>query len=252
MTQEEVDLIYDYLHENFEYRDGDFYAKKDISEKTKKGDKFGYFWIGRKTGHPLMIIWFPKYLFPEKKKNKQISLAHGVYIYHFKKKFKYMSFKDGNPTNTRIENLIPEEKRSNCYKIINYVIKPKLISEKNLKCGKCFVVRGERNGEKIFIGEYLNKDIALKAAYYLNELKYTDIPLKKIKEMVLNKYPNPTKKNPKTGFIGVKKYGSLYSAYLFINKVKYRIGKHYETPEEAHQAYLTAKKNYEDFKTIPS
>ncbi len=60
-----------------------------------------------------------------------------------------------------------------------------------------------------------------------------------------------TKKiNNKTGFLGVNQHHSgSYEASLSVNGKKKHIG-NYSTPEEAHQAYLEAKRIYHDGCTI--
>lgn len=47
----------------------------------------------------------------------------------------------------------------------------------------------------------------------------------------------------KTGFAGIKKNGSGYTAYIRVNGVRKSLGT-YKTPEEAHQIYKQAKLTY--------
>ena len=43
MTQDEIDLIYEYLHTNYRYDDGELIRIK-ASKGKKIGEKFGYFY----------------------------------------------------------------------------------------------------------------------------------------------------------------------------------------------------------------
>lgn len=242
MTEQELQQIYDYLHENYRYEDGELIATKDLSPKQKSGSAAGYFWASRKTGHPIVVMAFPYSI----KRKLQIPLAHCIYIYHNKCKPRYISYLDCNPVNTRIENLVGEEKRSLCYRSSNKIKNPKKLTKQKLVCGETYYVGSEREGEKIYIGRYLSKEESQKAYDYLRELLFNkSLSLKVIKEMVKNKYPVPYKKTNKLGFIGVRKYGKKYSAYITNKNQKIKLG-NYDTPEEAHTAYLKAKEEYKN------
>lgn len=58
----------------------------------------------------------------------------------------------------------------------------------------------------------------------------------------------PNKRN-KSGFLGVIRFQNKWRANITINKKTRRIGD-YDTPEEAHQAYLDAKRKYHAACTI--
>jgi len=58
----------------------------------------------------------------------------------------------------------------------------------------------------------------------------------------------PNKRN-KSGFIGVIRFQKRWRASITVNKKTKYIGD-YDTPEEAHQAYLTAKRHYHKACTI--
>jgi hypothetical protein len=238
--QNEIDLIYDYLHEHFEYKEGELIFKKDTRNKNK-GEIAGHFVSCFRDGHAYIKMHLPAYL-SRTKKDGQISLAHAIYIFHHKKKPKYVSFIDGNHVNTKIENLCAEESAHFRSKLSNRTKELKLVYERHLKSGTVFCVRGELDDKNIIIGEYNDRDLALKAAVFLNELKYTGLSTNEIKNKVLERYPRPLIKTNKTGFLGVYKHGKKYSAYIFTNKTRVRIGDKYETAEEAHEAYLKAKR----------
>lgn len=241
MTQEEVDLIYDYLHEYCHYKDGELIIKKNTPNK-KIGSTLGHFVSCSREGNPYIKVSLPKSLFKDTRE-RQISLSHCIYIYHYKKKSKYIFFKDDNHANTKIENLIAKEKAYLRGKIGNRTKELKYIYERHLKSGTVYCVRGQLDDKKIIVGGYTDKEIALKAAYLLNELKYTGLTVKEIKQKVLETYPMVPIKTNKTGYIGVYKYGKkYYTAYLYSNKKRMKLGR-YETAEEANESYLKAKKD---------
>jgi hypothetical protein len=58
----------------------------------------------------------------------------------------------------------------------------------------------------------------------------------------------PTKRN-KTGFLGVKKYGNRWQTRLSVNGKCTYVGT-FHSPEEAHNAYVAAKKIHHPFSTF--
>jgi len=62
---------------------------------------------------------------------------------------------------------------------------------------------------------------------------------------------NGPKKNAKTGFMGVyfDKCRNLYASEIIVNGQKIHLGRH-KTPEEAHEAYIAAKRQFHEFNTL--
>ena len=93
MTQEEVDLIYDYLHKNYYYRmDGLFLRKKDNSVV-----------FGSQRSQKNNLMYSLNFYLSNKKIH--IYYSHAVYLYHKKIKPKYLNYINNNFTDCRIENL---------------------------------------------------------------------------------------------------------------------------------------------------
>ncbi len=95
MTQEEVDLIYNYLHENYEYlgQIGCLINKK--SKKVMYGST-------TKNINQLRIDSSIRI------NNRKYSMlySHLLWIYFYKDKPKLIGYKDNNPSNIKIENLV--------------------------------------------------------------------------------------------------------------------------------------------------
>src|SRR5438132_1594639 len=110
MTQDEVDLIYNYLHENYEYRDdGNLIYKKIRRGCRPLGKAIGSFNYSSGSGRPIITVYISL-----NKKRYSMQLKHCIYIYHNKIKPKNITYIDGNLSNTRIENLRSEETRHMC------------------------------------------------------------------------------------------------------------------------------------------
>lgn len=237
MTQDEVDLIYDYLHENYYYRDGELITKNTRGCR-KKCSSVGYFnyeftWNDPQVQVRLMVS----------KKSLLIDIRKLIYIYHQKKWCKYIKNKDGNILNSKIENLISLERNPE-----NYKNKPRHNNKLNIKGVS---VTGEEKkyratmtfkGKQITLGRYdcinLAKnsyDKAKKLSNNFNGTLYEFEYLLKEKGMLWKrKYP-----------VGVCKARNKYSSTLIFNGNKKHIGT-FNTPEEAHAAYLKAKEEYKN------
>lgn len=99
MTQDEVNQIYDYLHEYYEYKEGELVCKKDVLRGKKKGDKLGWFYYSDGC-KPSM-----RTLISINKKKKVFKVAVLIYIFHHKKLNGCIVHIDNNPLNNNIENL---------------------------------------------------------------------------------------------------------------------------------------------------
>src|SRR5258707_12462960 len=97
MNQDEVYLIYDYLHENYEYKDGDFIRIKGIHGSE----------VGRKMGsvkiHPNGDCYFVGSFSIAKKENKK-GIPHLYYLYNKKKSPRCIIFLLENKRNANLEN----------------------------------------------------------------------------------------------------------------------------------------------------
>jgi len=108
MTQDEVDLIYDYLHENYEYWDGELIAKK-TTKGIKKGRALGHFSY-RRNGHPII-----QGRIKINGKSYLIDVRKLIFIYHNKYDPKFVINKDGNILNSYIENLMESQEGLDSY-----------------------------------------------------------------------------------------------------------------------------------------
>jgi len=226
MNQEEVDLIYEYLHENYEYYEGDFIRKYN-SRGRKKGSKL----IGQINYTDIqkisLCVSIPKLNIAN------IPYAKLVYIYHTKVYPKYLKFNDSNSMNCAFENLTKLSRQpKDC---INF-------SEVKTKSGIRYRISFYLNGKGISLGQPKNKEIAIKiyqtAVELMNEGVNTEIELKtKIKQLF------PDEKiiiGNSTGFTGVIPSEKRFRAEITINRKSKHLGM-FDTPHEAHEAYLKAK-----------
>ncbi len=223
MTQDEVDLIYDYLHANYEYRDGELIRKKD-------GHVLGCFKT-QPEGHGCYV---GSLAINKTRYTRRIS--HLIWLYHHKKFPKYIKYLDDNKTNTKIENLkssrIRQHKKmsacpTNEYKTTKF--QPSIILE----------------GEYLSLGNYKMESDALKAIYLAKKLADEDqySPFQ-IKDIVRELMGNPMKIYPQRYLpLGVRKAKNKYRTDIRINGIKKYLGA-YKTPEEAHAAYLKAKEDF--------
>ncbi len=231
MTEEEVQLIYDYLHENYDYRDGELIAKNNSGRRVK-GEKCGYFHYSSDYPEIKMRI-----------KNKGFNLSKLIYIYHFKTNPTTLEHLDGNIANNKIENL---NQISRSVAIANKATdKYKGYQEVIVSGKRRFSVRLNIDGRLISFGTYGTKEeareiylkikkIYLSGVSNLEELKNEARKLNpKIKSSITNKF----------NFPGVHFNRGKYYGRFSINK-KRIITSAYCSPEEAHAAYLKAKEEY--------
>jgi hypothetical protein len=243
MTQDEVDLIYDYLHENYLYEDGELIVKKTRRGFLKIGTSIGSIALKRCTGR-----LFTYCSLTVNNKRKSMQLKHVIYIYHHKIKPRNIRFIDNNPANHRIENL-KAEKTLNLFILTSDNYKAnKGISTYKSKNKIKFRVRLPTEEGRITIGSYDVESIAIKC-YSLAMKLYLHGKLTKeqIKEKVIKKYPANEHKKVKLKGVTLSS-NKRYKAILIINKVRTFHGT-YGTPEEAHKAYLKAHEAYIKDKT---
>jgi hypothetical protein len=229
MNQDEVDLIYEYLHENYEYCDGELIAINARSG-VPVGKKLGCF-VATKENRASFFCQISV-----KGKIYRTYLQFLIYIFHHKNKPKYIKFLDSNPVNFKIENL---EKCSGLVKLKSKIMKNNKTGVSGIIFArKKFNVRIHSNKKLINCGNYNNLEEAKKVKEICEEIikKYPETNSKEIKEKI--GYVAPTRKK------GVKK--GFVSKIVF-NKKRIYLG-YYKTKEEAHQAYLKAKEEYKNQK----
>ncbi len=93
MNQEEVDLIYAYLHEKYYYNDEGHLINKKTNDIV-----YGYLDMSSKR-----LLFRHRFSFNKKKYNW--SLGHIIYLMHHKIKPKYIIYVNGNNSDNRIQNI---------------------------------------------------------------------------------------------------------------------------------------------------
>lgn len=93
MTQEEVNELYEYMHNKYDYVDGYF-----INKKNKKIIEGNVCYRASKLCLKLHLRISTRKI--------SIQYNHAIFIYFHKRKVKYLDYLDGNSCNNRIENLI--------------------------------------------------------------------------------------------------------------------------------------------------
>ncbi len=246
MTQDEVDLIYDYLHENYKYYEGNLIVVRTKRGGCKVGSSIGSFNYKRTSGSPILSC---SLTIEGRRFNMQ--LKHLIYIYHHKEKPRNIYFLDKNPMNCAIENLMAT-------KSLN-----KFIQQKENYAGKSgatpysykgttrYRVRLSTEEGRFTIGSYNDEKIATKVYDYSRNLYLNkSLSNEDIKKEVQIKFPS--KKHKKISLPGVSLAKSnRFKSILIINKFRKHIGT-FDTQEEAYLAYLKAKEEYETAKTIPT
>lgn len=234
MTQDEVDLIYDYLHENYRYDDGELIRIKKLG-KWVKGTALGT--LFHREGARFEI----RSGIRVSGKTYSLPISKFIYIFHHKIYPHYVDFLDGNPTNTRIENLT-DAKRRNAQ-----------IHQKN----KGYTIVKTKNGDRyratiymrnknVSLGQYSSSEMASSIYEFALDLALnTNLGIDEIKLKISENFSEYKLfiKN-KTGYRGVScRPNNKYAAQITVNyKTKY-VGV-FNTPEEAHEAHLKAKKEF--------
>lgn len=230
MTDDEVSLIYDYLHENYEYRDGDLI-------KIKNGP-------GYPVGHKLGSIETSssgslKMMVQLKIDNKRYSrgIHQFVYLFHNKILPKYVRHIDKNYANNKIENLIADKG--------SVKVNVNRVNKGYIKDGRGFRVNLTWDKKKQTYGCYTNSEVASKVYEYVKKLRYSDgLDHQQIKSIInekFGKYTISSSLNPK----GYKFQDGCYQVRMRVNNKQKYLGS-YSTPEEAHAAYLKAKEEYRE------
>lgn len=231
MKQEDFELIYNYLHEYFNYKDGDFYRKKEI-HGSEIGRKMGCIKI-HPAGNCYMVGAFS---INGKQYNKRIS--HLVYLYHFKELPKYIRLIDGNKMNTCLENIIKTRLRQNT--------KPKKFMQ-----GRKIRYRVEViiEGYTVSLGSYHTEKYAYEALYVLQKyatdysITPEEIERKTRFELGLGEKGKMTYKKERSLPEGVDISKNRFRARIRVTGERLNLGT-FVTADEAHNAYLKAKERF--------
>ncbi len=227
MTEEEVQMIYDYLHENYEYKDGNLVAKKNKIGATK-GHSLGTFNINENNSSGFLV--------QIKIKNKRFArgLHQYIYLYHNKSLPKYVMHLDGNVTNNKIENLI----KYNGNKVNANRDHKGYFQDK-----KGFRVVMSWDKKKKTYGNFSSEQIAMEVFSKIKYLRYKkNLSHQEINKIINTEYWDKKIKNDKN-IRGYKQEGGKYVARIRIKNKQITLGR-FDSAQEAHQVYLKAKENH--------
>ena len=218
MTQDEVDFVYEYLHKNYSYKDGELISNrtaKPIGSFTAKGNSLHLAWQISISG-----------------KKKCLLMKTLIYIYHYKKYNRFFGYADKNPMNLKIENLVPLATRA---RIGSGISKSK--NSKGFRVTLCI------KRKSIYCGTYNDKIKAEEVFAFAKNIYESGCSLEKLSGLVKNKFIenayNRQRKLPK-GVYEIKNKKRI----SFVSRLNNRSLGTFYTPEEAHQAYLQAKQEY--------
>lgn len=235
MTQDEVDLIYDYLHENYQYKEGQLISIKTSRGRVPIGTSIGSFNYKKNYGQPVISCSITV-----NNKRYSMQLKHLIYIFHYKTKPRNILLIDGNPTNCNIENL----------KAVNNI--SNFIMQKNLPKNCCGATPYIHNGKtkyrvrlstdegRFTIGSYSDEKIAISCYQYAKKLYMKkNISNIEIKSLVSSKYPANQHKKVLSKGVSLSKSGRFKSIYIK-NGLRKHLGT-YDSELEAHEAYIKYK-----------
>jgi hypothetical protein len=237
MTQNDIDIIYDYLHENYDYHiDGHLIHKFDLLNKSKiKGQQLGSF-FHQTASEPYLMSSVTV-----NKKRYRMKLIKLIFIYHNKSLPSRLYQIDKNPMNTRIENLEESNQSLIQHKSLLYK-KFDMPKFKNKDGTEGHSVRTKYDGKSLDLGTYRTKEIAQEVYRDAKKLILDDkLNANEIKKIIAKKYPESSLNIlAKTGFKGVSIRGNKFASVVCINGKKVYLGI-FDTANDAHKAYLKAK-----------
>ncbi len=235
MTQDDVDLVHDYLHKNYRYENG--YLIRIIGANGHPiGERLGTFSFHDKWAAPAI-----KSVIVINKRRFSSTLAHFIWIFHHKEKPKFIEYIDGNISNTNIENL---KEISVTHQYLKNTKNSKGVLKIENGAGVSWRATIQKKNKMIFLGFHSTKEEAEKAYQIAREAVSKEITCPvEIKKYVndhlgVNKIPINKNKN---GFKGVKKTkeGTYYG--YSVKKGHEILTPCFKTPEEAHKAYMDFK-----------
>ena len=201
MKQEELDFLYNFLHDNYIYSPEGMLIAKKSRPGVKKGQELGSLKLER-LGRPaymchIKMPWG----------NSRWRISHLIWIYFYKIKPKYIVHKNGNIADTRIENLVSSESRVAFENKKQYkTLRKGYFKSPNAKRKNAFMVQVESLGRKIYIGIYNSEQKAQDAFYFAKSLMNKISDDNELKAKVHEKHPVFI--NNKTGYTGVRQSGS--------------------------------------------
>ncbi len=240
MNQSDIDTIYAYLHENYEYHeDGHLIHKFNLLNKSKlKGQQLGSFFYQTPSEPYLttnIII---------NKKRYRMKLIKLIFIYHNKYLPSRLYQIDKNPMNTRIENLEESNQSIIQHKSLLYK-KFDMPKFKNKDGTEGHSVRTRCNGKSLDLGTYRTKEVALEVYRLAKKFILEDkLPGEEIKKIISKKFPESSLNIiSNSGYKGVAKSGNKFVSQICVNGKKKYLGI-FDNAKDAHQAYLKAKEQY--------
>lgn len=237
MTDDEIKLIYEHLHEYFDYEDGDLIAIKTSQGKVPIGSKIGSFASKRNAGVPIIMCSLTV-----NKKRYSLQLKHLIYLYHHKVWPRNILLIDGNAMNCAIENL----------KAVD-TLNPFILQKENYanKSGATpyhhngktrYRVRLSTDNGRFTIGSYDNEKTAKECYTFAKTLAITHaVSNEEIQRLALEKFPSNQHKKVFLKGVSIAKNRRTNAIRFKALYCKDGIRKHigtYDTEIEAHEAYL--------------
>lgn len=229
MTHDEVDKIYDYLHANYEYRDGELVKNKG----HKKGVPIGSFYSYKDKTYIRGVIMID---------GKRIAkpLTHLVFLYHNHYFPKFIDFIDNNPTNCKIENLIEITPTYHCYKNKNNLGYETIVNKNSIKYKVVITKTVGKKKIKMNFGYYPSIEIAKKVYEHARKMYESGSSEEEIQESIKINFSPLKRQKYRKGLTGAHFQRGKFHASININKKKIYLGS-FAYEKEAHEAYLKAK-----------
>jgi hypothetical protein len=227
VSDDEVEQIYNYLHENYEYRDGELLRIK-APRGRKIGQSVGTFIYLKRAEKAILQITILL-----NGKRRAFNLSRMIFLYHFKELPSCVKHYDGNIMNFKIENLYASDHIGSIdhtkFKGFTFV-------------NNAWKVRSKVDGKVCSFGSYNTEEVA-KEVYECVKKNWIEnrLSAEEITQFIKDKYKNKTARYCRTK--GYKMKDGKYIVRITHNKKRIHIGTFY-SEEEAHAAYLKAKEEY--------